>query len=142
MMRFDAWKSAIVALVGCAAVAALAAPTAQSAPPPPRWPMELVKYDVRLVVYQPQLQDWTRFRDLTADTAVALTPNGGKPIMGVVSWRATTRVDTQARIVAIRDITLSSARLPSVDATTAAAMERIVRDDRSGAARGGRGARR
>ena len=121
------WRmlAALLLSVGCA-FAQSSSPTSTIAPP--RWPMEFLKDGVRLVVYQPQLASWTRYRDLAADTAVSVTPRGAKPVLGVVSWHATTLVDTQARIVAIRDITLSSARFPSVDATTAAAMERIVRD--------------
>ncbi|MBZ5631270.1 MAG: hypothetical protein LAO06_20645 [Acidobacteriia bacterium] len=97
-------------------------------PPPPKWPMEFQKDGNRLIVYQPQIRDWQKFRELTSDTAVSITPKGGKPLLGVVSWHSTTVADTQTRIVLIKDIKVTHARFPSLDADTSAAMERVVRD--------------
>jgi hypothetical protein len=102
------------------------ADVAQASVPPP-WPRLMEKDGHRLILYQPQLQSWQQFRDLTADTAVSLTPKGGKPALGVVSWRATTLTDTQTRLVVINDIVLTSARFPSLDAERAAAMEQLLR---------------
>ncbi len=97
-------------------------------PMPPPWPVEYEKDGARLVIYQPQLHDWQKFRDLTSDTAISITPSGGKPVLGVVSWHATTLTDTDARMVVIKDIVLTSSRFPSLDATASAAMERLVRN--------------
>ncbi len=106
---------------------AQARPPAVAIPAPTQWPMEFLKDGTRLIVYQPQLRDWNRFRELTADTAISVTPSGGKPILGVVSWKATTLVDTQSRIVAINDLAVADARFPSLDAMSSAAMEQRVR---------------
>jgi hypothetical protein len=110
-------------------LAAAQAPQAAGTPPaPPRWPMEFMKDDARLIIYQPQLKDWIRFRDLTSDTAVSITPPGGKPVLGVVSWHAVTLVDTQARLVAINDIVVTDATFPSLDpaASTATSLTRTT----------------
>ncbi len=96
-------------------------------PPPPKWPAEFTHDGNRLVIYQPQLREWTKFRDLTCDTAVMISAPGEKPAMGVVTWRSTTLTDTQARIVLIKDFSIISARFPSLDAADAAAMERRIR---------------
>ncbi len=96
-------------------------------PPPPKWPTEFVKDGTRLIIYQPQLRSWHKFRDLTCDTAISITPSGRKPVLGVVSWRADTIADTEARIVLIRNIVLTGARFPSLDPAGSADMERLVR---------------
>ncbi|MGA3055788.1 MAG: hypothetical protein ABSD63_16405 [Candidatus Korobacteraceae bacterium] len=114
--------------MACAVSALAQAPQPTSnIPPPPKWPMEFLKDGNVLIVYQPQIRDWNRFRELTSDTAVSITPKGGKPVLGVVSWSATTVTDTQARIVVIKDIQLTQARFPSLDADASAAMEQVVR---------------
>lgn len=92
-----------------------APPSAPKIPPPPQWPAEMEKDGTRLVVYQPQLQDWQKFRVLTSDSAISLTPKGGKPLLGVASWRATTLTDMETRIVVIKDSELTGARFPSLD---------------------------
>lgn len=94
---------------------------------PAGWPREFQKDGARLVIYQPQLEDWHQFRVLTADTAVSLTPPGGKPVLGVVSWRATTIADMQTRLVLIKDIVITSARFPTLDAASSSAIERRMR---------------
>ena len=120
---------AVVCVVTCAASAlAQAPPSTSNITPPPKWPVEFLKDGNLLIVYQPQIRDWNKFRELTADTAVSITPKGGKPLLGVVSWRATTVTDTQARIVVIKDIQLTQARFPSLDADASAAMQRAVRN--------------
>ncbi len=120
------WRCVLTLVAICAAVLPVMADAPQVSTPPP-WPRLMEKDGHRLIIYQPQLQSWQKFRDLTADTAVSLTPKGGKPALGVVSWRATTLTDTQARLVAINDIVLTSARFPSLDAEHSAAMEQLLR---------------
>jgi hypothetical protein len=131
--RYCAVKPFLCLLLGVCLVAG-ALPAMAQAPqrasnilPPPKWPMEFLKDGTRLIIYQPQLQDWQKFRELTSDTAISITPSGGKPVLGVVSWHATTLTDTQARIVVIKDIVLTSARFPSLNPAASAPMERLVR---------------
>ncbi len=116
-----------VCAVTCAVSALAQAPPSTSNIPPPKWPVEFLKDGNVLIVYQPQIRDWNKFRELTSDTAISITPKGGKPALGVVSWRSTTVTDTQARIVVIKDIQITQARFPSLDANASAAMERVVR---------------
>jgi hypothetical protein len=42
----------------------------------PGWPREHVRDGNRLLVYQPQVDDWKNFHDLTWRMAVSLTPKG------------------------------------------------------------------
>ena len=117
----------ILVLVACALPAFAQAAKSTTNIPPPKWPVEFNSDGNRLIIYQPQIRDWQKFHDLIFDTAVSVTPAGNKPVLGVVSWHATTLTDTQARIVVIKDIVITSTRFPSLDAVDAAAMERRIR---------------
>ena len=57
-----------------------------STPPPadPGWPREKYSNGTRLIIYQPQVDDWKNFQELTWRMAVSLTPKGGKEVVGVV----------------------------------------------------------
>jgi hypothetical protein len=88
------------------------------------WPRELTKDGVRLVYYQPQIDEWKNYRDLTGRMAVSLTPKGGQPALGVATLHANTLADLESRTVVIRDIEISSARFPSLE--NAAAADQMV----------------
>ena len=46
-------------------------------------PREYARDGNRLLVYQPQVDDWKNFHDLIWRMAVSLTPKGGKEAVGV-----------------------------------------------------------
>lgn len=89
----------------------------------PGWPRQFTRNGTTLVVYQPQIGTWERFRELTADTAVSITEPGGKPVLGVISWQAETIPNLVDRTVAITNLHVTSARFPSLDPAAAAAMQ-------------------
>jgi hypothetical protein len=91
------------------------------------WPRELIKEGVRLVYYQPQIEEWKDYRELTGRLAVSLTPKGGQPTLGVASFRANTLADLETRTVVIRNIEISSARFPSVNSAKADQMVQLLR---------------
>jgi hypothetical protein len=68
----------------------------------PGWPRERVQDGNRLIVYQPQLDDWKEFRDLSWRMAVSITPKGGKEVLGVVEMKGNTDVDNVSKMVTIR----------------------------------------
>ena len=49
----------------------------------PGWPREHARGGNRLLVYQPPVDDWKNFHDLTGRMAVSLPPKGGKEAVGV-----------------------------------------------------------
>ena len=51
----------------------------------PGWPRELKKPGGTLVYYQPQVDDWKNFTELTCRIAFSLTPAGGQEVVGVSS---------------------------------------------------------
>lgn len=119
----------LVVLLGTTAIPSWAqAPPSNKQPEPQQFPVMYEKNGARLIIYQPQLDDWRNFRELTADTAISVTPSGGKAVLGVVSWSATTLADTQTRIVLIKDFKILNVRFPSLEPVDAAAAEKTVRD--------------
>jgi hypothetical protein len=79
-----------------------------------------------VVVYQPQLKAWQRYRTLVADTAISITDQKQKPVLGVISWRAETITDQSAQTVYVSNIEVLDARFPALDAAQAAAMQKRV----------------
>jgi hypothetical protein len=60
------------------------------------WPREKYSNGTRVIIYQPQVDDWKDFQDLTWRMAVSLTPKGGKEVVGVVEMKGHTDVDNVA----------------------------------------------
>lgn len=92
----------------------------------PGWPREIQKGGARLILYQPQIDEWKDYRDLTATMALSITPAGGQPALGVASLTARTMTDPDSRTVTIRDIGVTSTRFPSLDPETAKAMDSLL----------------
>src|SRR5262249_6361577 len=73
--------------------AAAPAPAGASSAADPGWPREVTQNGAKLIYYQPQIDDWKEYRDLTGDMAVSVTPAGGQPALGVASLKAATMAD-------------------------------------------------
>jgi hypothetical protein len=65
------------------------------------WPRERYQDGNRLIIYQPQVDDWKNFQDLSWRMAVSLTPKSGKTVVGVVEMKGTTSIDNVAKLVTI-----------------------------------------
>ena len=83
-----------------------------SGPSDPGWPREHVRDGTRLVVYQPQVDDWKDFQDLTWRMAVAITPKGGKEVVGVVEMKGKTQVDNDDKMVLITNPEITGMHFP------------------------------
>ena len=83
-----------------------------SGPSDPGWPREHVRDGTRLVVYQPQVDDWKNFQDLTWRMAVAITPKGGKEVVGVVEMKGKTQVDNDNKMVLITNPEITGMHFP------------------------------
>ncbi len=90
---------------------------------PPSWPRVIDRDGVHVVVYQPQIKSWQKYRELVADTAISITDPGQKPVLGVISWHAETFTNVSAKTVYISNIRILDARFPSLDPAQAAAMQ-------------------
>jgi hypothetical protein len=89
----------------------------------PSWPKTFDRNGYHVILYQPQVKSWQRYRALVADTAVAITPSGGKTILGVISWSADTITNVSARTVFVGNIQVLSSRFPSLDPVQDAQMQ-------------------
>src|SRR5215471_8454213 len=91
------------------------------------WPRAFSKNGATLVIYQPQLDDWHNYKELTARAAFALTPAGGQETLGVVTVKADTIVDKDTRTVFLRDVDAQSVRFPSLDPNAVDQMEKLFK---------------
>src|ERR1700758_1745982 len=79
------------------------------------WPRERIQNGNRLIVYQPQVDDWKNFQDLSWRMAISLTPKSGKTVVGVVEMKGTTRIDNVAKLVTITNPQITGTYFPSLD---------------------------
>jgi hypothetical protein len=93
----------------------------------PGWPRELTTAHARMTYYQPQVDSWKNFRDLSFRMAIQLREGEGKPVVGIAVIEARTDVDVDRRTVAITQLRVASTRFPSADAQTAQRMDTLVR---------------
>jgi hypothetical protein len=93
----------------------------------PGWPREHVQNGNRLLVYQPQVDDWKNFHDLTWRMAVSLTPKGGKDVVGVVEMKGTTQVDNDNKVVLITNPEVTRTYFPSLDPTQTQKKEQMFK---------------
>jgi hypothetical protein len=125
---------ALTLLIGTCPLAPLSASTASitspapaaSAPVAPAWPKIIDRDGNHIIVYQPQLKSWEKYRTLVADTAISITPAGGKQILGVISWRANTLANVSERTVYVSDIQVLSSRFPTLEPAQEAQMEEKI----------------
>jgi hypothetical protein len=109
----------------------------QVSDPPPRqpgqlaedigWPRQVTKDGNTLIYYQPQIDEWKKYKELYGNVAFQLTQPGGKPVMGVASLKASTDVNKDTRTVYFRDIDVTSVRMPSLDPKAAEPLEKLVK---------------
>jgi len=92
------------------------------------WPREKFSNGTRLIIYQPQVDDWKNFQDLSWRMAVSLTPNGGKEVVGVVEMKGNTNVDNFAKIVMITNPQVTGTYFPSLDPATAEKMQQLFKN--------------
>src|SRR6478672_1833739 len=104
----------------------LAAKTANP-PADPGWPRQRTNEHGRLVYYQPQVDAWTNFKELSFRMAFSLTPKGGKEIIGVVEVQAQTDVNVDDRSVLIRDFKINEVKLPGLDPEKTSQVDQAVR---------------
>src|SRR5437660_9114613 len=81
----------------------------------PGWPRERYQNGTRLIIYQPQVDDWKNFQDLSWRMAVSLTPKNGKEVVGVVEMKGNTDVDNVSKVVVIKNPQVTSTYFPSLD---------------------------
>ncbi len=93
----------------------------------PGWPRERYQNGTRLIIYQPQVDDWKNFQELTWRMAVSLTPKSGKTVVGVVEMKGNTDVDNVAKVAIITNPQVTQTYFPSLDQATKQKMEDLFK---------------
>jgi hypothetical protein len=93
----------------------------------PGWPRQIVKPGGTLIIYQPQVDDWKNFTDITWRQAFQLTPSGGKQIVGAALFEGATEVNTETHTVFIDNLRVLNTYFPSQDPATSAQMNQLFR---------------
>src|SRR4029453_8727999 len=91
------------------------------------WPREKFSNGNRLIIYQPQVDDWKDFQNLSWRMAISLTPKGGKTALGVVEMNGHTDIDNVAKVAIITNPQITGTYFPSLDPATKEKMEQLFR---------------
>src|SRR4030095_7015674 len=91
------------------------------------WPREKYSDGTRLVIYQPQVDDWKNFQNLSWRMAISLTPKGGKTALGVVEMTGHTDIDNVAKVAIITNPEVTGTYFPSMDQTTKEKTEQLFK---------------
>src|SRR5213596_229108 len=91
------------------------------------WPREKYSNGTRLIIYQPQVDDWKDFQQLTWRMAVSLTPKSGKEVLGVVEMKGHTDIDNVAKVAIITNPQVTGTYFPSLDKAAAEKMEQVFK---------------
>ena len=93
----------------------------------PVWPRQITRPGGKLVVYQPQVDDWKDFQQVDGRMAFTITPTGGKTHVGVVTVQLQSAVNMDAHTVLLSDPKITNVSFPSLDPATTTQMEQLVR---------------
>src|SRR5436309_1596130 len=93
----------------------------------PGWPRAKTSNGNRLTVYQPQVDNWKSFKELSWRMAVSLTPKGGKEVVGVVEMKGNTEVDNVNKVVVITNPEITGTYFPSLDPATKEKTEQLFK---------------
>jgi hypothetical protein len=108
-------------------VAAAKSTTGSDQPGDPGWPRERYQDGTRLLIYQPQVDDWKNFQKLTWRMAVSLTPKDGKEAVGVVEMKGNTDVDNVSKVVVITNPEVTGTYFPSLDQATKEKVDQLFK---------------
>src|SRR5438094_1491608 len=114
-------------LVSPLAIAAANSTTGSDQSADPGWPRERYQNGTRLIIYQPQVDDWKDFQQLTWRMAISLTPKSGKQVVGVVEMKGHTDVDNVAKVVVITNPEITGTYFPSLDPATKEKTEQLFK---------------
>ena len=92
-----------------------------------QWPKTKTSASGVLVMYQPQVDDWSNFQVVNGRMAFTITPTGGKEHPGVATVRMQTSVDMDTHTVTLTDPQITNLYFPSLDPATTAEMDQLVR---------------
>jgi hypothetical protein len=93
----------------------------------PGWPRERYQNGTRLIIYQPQVDDWKDFQELTWRMAVSLTPKDGRELVGVVEMKGHTDIDNVSKVAVISNPEVTSTYFPSLANATKEKIDQLFK---------------
>src|SRR5436309_5582147 len=93
----------------------------------PGWPREKYSSGTRLLIYQPQVDDWKNLQVVSWRMAVSVTRKGGKEVVCVVEMKGSTEVDNVAKVVIITNPEITGTYFPSLDQATKEKMDQLFK---------------
>src|SRR5208283_6127649 len=87
------------------------------------WPRTITKPGGKLVLYQPQVDDWKNYQQVDVRMAFAITPTGGKSHVGVLTIQLQSAVNMDTHTVFLSNPQITGIYFPSLDAATTAQMD-------------------
>jgi hypothetical protein len=93
----------------------------------PGWPRLMTQQGSKLMIYQPQVDNWQNFQAINFRMAFTLTPAMGKQVVGAATVQGTTDVDTAGRTVVIYNMQVTNVYFPSLDPATVPTMDALLR---------------
>lgn len=91
------------------------------------WPRSFSNPGGKLVLYQPQVDEWKQYQTVDARSAFSVTPTNGKEHIGVVTFTLQSTVNMDTHMVYLYSPTITSVYFPSLDPTTTAEMTTLVK---------------
>ncbi len=91
------------------------------------WPRQIEQDGATLVYYQPQIDEWKDYKNITARMAFSLKPKNGKETLGVADLSGKTDVNKDNRTVYLHNVSVTAARFPALNETDAASMEKLFK---------------
>jgi len=93
----------------------------------PGWPRKLPKPGGTVIAYQPQVDDWKDFTNITWRQAFQITPTGGKQVIGAATFNGKTTVDNDKHMVVIFEIKVIDTFFPSLDEAASAKIDQLFK---------------
>lgn len=89
--------------------------TPQTKAPPSEWPKEFSLQKGKLMVYQPQIDEWPDYKIVKARSAIAFLATGTKePQFGIIELQARTEVDFESRLVKLTKLQITGGNFPGL----------------------------
>ncbi len=82
------------------------------------WPREIKNPKGKLVIYQPQIDEWPDYKLVKARSAIAFAPKGtDNPKLGIIEMQGRTAVDFESRLVKLTRVEITGGNFPGLDKT-------------------------
>ncbi|WDE96351.1 hypothetical protein PQO03_00010 [Lentisphaera profundi] len=94
---------------------------------PLTWPRNYEKGGHKLIIYQPEVEEWVDHKVLKFKAAISLTPKGEKaPMFGALYFQARTLTHKTQRLILVKDLKILETHFPQVDEKLAPKLTKLI----------------